>query len=120
MFVTLPPVYDYLKRLGAQVRDEHLIIGGWPIQFLVPAGGLVGEALDRSVKVELNDVHTYVFTAEYLAAIALQTGRGKDKARLALFVEEGVLDQNVFRDILSRYQLTEKWTRLQPFLTDDL
>jgi hypothetical protein len=40
-----------------------------------------------------------VFTAEHLAAIALQTGRSKDKLRLLQFVESGVLDAAKFQDM---------------------
>lgn len=37
-------------------------------------------------------------------AIALQTGRAKDHARLVMFVEAGIADLDRLRDILARNQ----------------
>jgi hypothetical protein len=54
-----------------------------------------------------------VFTAEYLAAVALQTSRAKDKARLLQFFETGALDRNKFETIVERHRLTEKWRQFQ-------
>ena len=61
------------------------------MQFLPPTGPLVEEALEAAVEVEVEEISTRVFTAEHLAAIALQTGRPKDKARLLQFIESGAL-----------------------------
>ena len=56
---------------------------------------------------------------EYLAAIALQTGRAKDKARLLQFIESGTLDAATFQDIFTRHALIERWTQFQrQFLSD--
>lgn len=54
-----------------------------------------------------------VFSAERLAAIALQTGRAKDMARLLRFIEEGALDARRFRDIMARHGLMEAWGRFE-------
>lgn len=55
---------------------------------------------------------------EPLAAIALQTGRAKDKSRLLQFVESGVLDADRFEAILLRHGLREKWLTFErQFLT---
>ena len=53
------------------------------------------------------DVPTRVFTAEHLCAIALQTGRPKDHARVAMFFEQGAIDRGVLDDILRRHDLME-------------
>ena len=59
--------------------------------------------------------------SEHLAAIALQTGRAKDKARLLQFVESGVLDAERFEAILGRYGLTDVWQRFaRQFLGEKL
>ncbi|PYL74272.1 MAG: hypothetical protein DMF26_11610, partial [Verrucomicrobia bacterium] len=63
-------------------------------------------------------VPAHVFTAEHLAAIALQTGRAKDKARLLQFVEAGALDAEQFQSILAQHDLTNMWNRFEKqFLT---
>ena len=66
---------------GATMEGEYVMISGWPVQFLPSTGLLVDEALEHAVSAQVEGVATRVFTAEHLAAIALQTGRAKDKAR---------------------------------------
>ena len=117
--IDLRPIYDYLAARGATVDGEYLVVAGWPVQFLPPTGPLVEEALAHAQEVSLDDETTFVFTAEHLAAIALQTGRAKDKARLAQFVEARVLDTGRFTEILARHGLTEKWQRIEPLLLDE-
>src|SRR5947209_3047515 len=74
------PLLDYLAARGGVLQGEYVVIAGWPVQFLPPTSPLVEEALAQSVTVEVEDTSARVFTAEHLAAIALETGRGKDKA----------------------------------------
>jgi hypothetical protein len=52
-------------------------------------------------------------------AIALQTGRSKDFARLLQFLETGVADRARLNEILRRHGLEEKWRAFQEkFLPD--
>jgi hypothetical protein len=54
-----------------------------------------------------------VFTAEHLAAIALQTGRAKVKTRLLQFIEADVLDLARFLTIITRHDLQGAWLRFE-------
>lgn len=110
LLVSPQPIFDYLKMRGGQVKGEYIELGGWPIQFLPPTGPLVEEALTHIVKVDVQGVTARVLSAEYLAAIALQTGRSKDKARLLQFLESGTVKVEIFEDIVSRHGLTQAWT----------
>lgn len=113
------PIYDYLTARGCSAEGEYIIIAGWPVQFLPPTGPLADEALSKAITSDVDGVPARVFSAEYLAAIALQTGRAKDKARLLQFVESGILDATTFEDILTRHALAEPWARFQQqFLSD--
>ena len=117
--VSLQPIYDYLTQRGGVIEREYIVIAGWPVQFLPPTGPLVEEALQQAVPVDMEDTPVWVFTAEHLAAIALQTGRAKDKARLLQFVEEGALDATRFEAILTRHHLLDAWQRFeQQFLEE--
>ena len=87
LLISPEPVFKYLTERGARIEGEYLIIADWPVQFLPPTGPLVEEALGEAVEMEVEEVRTRVFTAEHLAAIALQTGLPKDKARLLQFIE---------------------------------
>ena len=119
LLVSPRPIYDYLTARGCAVDGEYLIIAGWPVQFLPPTGPLAEEALAKAVVHDVAGVPARVFTAEYLAAIALQAGRAKDKARLLQFIESGTLNAATFEDILTRHALTERWAQFQrQFLSD--
>jgi len=113
------PIFDYLKARGGKVEGEYIIIAGWPVQFLPAANPLVEEALAQAVEKDVAGTTARVFTAEHLAAIALQTGRAKDKARLLQFLETGALDSARFQNIVSRHGLLEAWKRFQTQFLDD-
>ena len=119
LLVTPKPIFEYLMQRGATMEGEYVMIGGWPVQFLPSTGPLVDEALEQAVSVQVEGVAARVFTAEHLAAIALQTGRAKDKARLLQFIESGVVDSARFQDVIARHDLSAAWKRFQQqFLGD--
>ncbi len=118
LIATPKPIIDYLTARGCSMKGEYVVISGWPVQFLPPTGPLVEEALAQATEVDVEGERARVFTAEHLAAIALQTGRAKDKARLLQFIEEGVLDSARFQDIARRHNLVDAWTKFErQFLT---
>jgi hypothetical protein len=113
-------IYDYLTARGCTKEHEYIVIAGWPVQFLPPGTPLVGEALKEAVVRDIDGTPTRVFTAEHLAAIALQVGRAKDKARLLQFIESGVLDSARFQAILVRHDLVAAWQKFErQFLRDE-
>jgi hypothetical protein len=113
------PIFDYLKARGGAVQGEYIVISGWPVQFLPPTGPLVEEALRDAVTRDVEGTTARVFTAEHLAAVALQTGRAKDKARLLQFIEAGALDAARFQAIVARHGLVSAWQRFEKqFLSD--
>ena len=104
--------------LGFEYRSA-IVIGGWPVQFLPPTGPLAEEALAEAVETDVEGTSARVFTAEHLAALALQTGRAKDKARLLQFIESGALDVSRFQSILTRHALGAAWQKFErQFLSD--
>ncbi len=113
MLISPAPIFDYLKGFGCKMEGEHIVIGGWPVQFLPASGSLLEEALAGAGEVDVAGVSTRVLSAEYLAAIALQTGRAKDKARLLAFIEAKAIDSAHFQEIVSRHGLTAQWQRFQ-------
>ncbi|MGI8966634.1 MAG: hypothetical protein ACR2H1_11175 [Limisphaerales bacterium] len=119
LLVSPQPIFDYLKARGCSIQGEYIMIANWPVQFLPPNSPLVEEALAQAIEINVTDTPARVFSAEHLAAIALQTGRAKDKSRLLQFIEDGVLDSARFQTILSRHDLIAAWKKFeQQFLTD--
>lgn len=117
--VSPEPIFDYLKARGGAVQGEYIVIAGWPVQFLLPTGPLVEEALRDAVTNDVEGTPARVFTAEHLAAVALQTGRAKDKARLLQFFEAGALNAARFQAIVARHGLVRAWQRFEKqFLSD--
>jgi hypothetical protein len=111
--VSPKPIFDYLTARGCKTEGEYIVIAGWPVQFLPPTGPLVEEALAQAVEQDVEGTPARVFTAEHLAAIALQTGRAKDKARVLQFIEAGALDAKRFEAILTQHGLVERWQQFE-------
>lgn len=111
VLLTLAPLYKYLASRGYPAEKEHVLIEGWPVQFLPPEGALGEEAVQQAVVTEVEGVRTRVISAEHLVAMALRTGRAKDFSRILQFVESGVLDRGKLASILQRHELQEKWKR---------
>lgn len=98
--------------------DFHIAFRLRTFKCLPPTGPLTEEALDNAKEIDVAGLSVRVFTPEYLAAIALQTGRAKDKARVLQFVEAGVLDSTKFEQLIARHELTDKWRKFkQQFLS---
>lgn len=115
--ISLQPVYNYLKTKNAVPEGEYILIAGWPIQFLVPDTPLTEEALTEAVQTDVDGEPTWVFRPEYLAAIALQLYRTKDKNRLLEFIEQKALNSERFFKIVQKHNLVNKWQQFkQQFL----
>jgi hypothetical protein len=113
------PILDYLTARGGILEGEYVILAGWPVQFLPPTSPLVEEAMTNAATVDVEGTPARVLTAEYLAAIALQTGRGKDNARLLQFIEAGVVRPAVFQSIVGQHALVDQWQEfVRSFLKD--
>lgn len=83
------------------------------MQFLLPYSDLVSEALKNRVQVSLFDEVTYIFSAEYLMAIMLQTWRPTDRERLVRFFNEADYDEKKLNDILERFKLLSKLAKFK-------
>jgi len=101
---------DALHARGYEENEnECVIIEGVPVQFLPAYNSLVEEALSQAQETTYEGVPARVLRSEYLAAIALQTGRSKDRERVRILREQAKLDLNFLADVLRRHQLEEKW-----------
>jgi len=108
LLISLTPIYDALVRLGGVIKGEHIIIGNWPIQVLAVEPGLLADALRHARAVTYADQPTHVFTAEYICAIALNTGRVKDYLRVSMFIDQEAVDMPALNAMVIQYGLANK------------
>jgi hypothetical protein len=111
--VSLSPIYEYLKGRGGIEDREHIVLGDWPVQFLVPGNDLEREAVAGSVPIDVEGVRTWIMLPEYLVAIALSTGRAKDHIRVLQFIKEKAVDQQMLLAIIEKHGLLSKWEQFR-------
>lgn len=119
LLLSLRPIFEYLTARGGKIEGEYVVFSGWPIQFLPPINDLVEEALREAVTMDVDGIPARVFSAEHLAAIALQTGRGKDKARLNLFIEAKALNLARFERLVEQHGLSPLWEKFKTQFLED-
>ena len=73
-------INSYLERHGGIPEGGAIRLEGTLIQILPPEGKLVEDAILHAVPQMFAGIEIPVFTAEYLAAIALKLGRPKDRS----------------------------------------
>lgn len=105
------PILAFLSERGFDTEGEYVMIEGWPVQFLAPPGQLGDEAVEQAETVEADGFPVRIVRAEHLAAIALATGRAKDKARLLMLLEYPQFDRSEFQAIIERHGLRDAWHR---------
>ena len=109
----LATIYEYARERGFSAEAEAILIEGFPVQFIPAYNDLVREAVENAATLKYRDVEARVVTAEYLAAIALQTGRAKDRERLVRLLEDAVIDRAVLGRILDFFGLTDKFKKFE-------
>jgi hypothetical protein len=118
--ISLEPIYGYLQGFGYCPSKEGVLIEDWLVQFIPTFAPLQEEAIAKSRRVTYGATETNIFTAEYLAAELLRSGRRKDHARVIALIEGNRIEMKELRDIISRHGLTEKWDRFaKQFELDD-
>jgi hypothetical protein len=105
----LTPLYERMKELGGVVENEYVIIGKWPVQILPAYTPLVEAAVENAPEHNFEDLKVRVVDADYLCAIALQTGRGKDYQRIHTLIESGHVDILKLKELIQNYNLIERW-----------
>jgi hypothetical protein len=117
--VSLAPIYEYLTTRGCLVEGERIVVGDWPVQFLPASNALEQEALAEAAEADVEGTKTWVLTAEHLVAIALQTGRAKDYARIVQFLEQDAVSADKLNQILVRHGLLPKWKQFKRRYLED-
>jgi hypothetical protein len=109
--VSLEPIYNYLEQLGYHSVEDGVgvLIEDWPVQFLPASQSVQKEAVVHSENIPFGQSRTRIFSAEYLAAELLRSGREKDLSRVLMLFQSEQVDTGTFRDIIERHGLNDKW-----------
>jgi len=109
--VSLERIYSYLEKLGYHSVEEGvgILIEDWPVQFIPVAETVQEEAVMQARQVEHGQTPTLIFTADYLAAELLRSGRPKDHLRVNDLIRFKHVDMETFREIVRRNGLDAKW-----------
>jgi len=107
--LTLSPLYEALRARGFAEEGEFVTIEGVPVQFLPVYNELLQEALVEARDVLYDSTPARVLRAEHLAAVAVQTGRLKDRERVRLLNEQTDMDLEYLLGILRRHGLEQRW-----------
>jgi hypothetical protein len=107
--LTLEPLYEALRARGYREENECVNIEGVPVQFLPAYNALLEEALAEAQETQYETTPTRVLRAEHLVAVALQTGRDKDRERVRLLREQKRLNQKYLNGVLARHKLENRW-----------
>lgn len=108
------PGWEYLKARGyTEIRHDGIVVEGWPVQFMPVANDLEREAYLKAQQLEFDGVTVRVVLAEHLVAIMLNVGRGKDLARIEMFLEQEEVDITVLEEIVRRHGLFDKWRQFK-------
>jgi len=109
----LAPIYDFAKKRGFEARAEAILIEGFPVQFIPAYNDLIRKAVKNAAILKYRDVEAKVVKVEYLIAIALQTGRAKDKERMIRLLDEAVVDRAVLAGILESSGLAGQFKKFE-------
>ncbi|HLG19091.1 MAG TPA: hypothetical protein VI895_04650 [Bdellovibrionota bacterium] len=112
--IDLSPIYNYLvKQKKALVQGEHILVEGYPVQFLIPYDDLSREAFEKAITVSLHHSRFKLFDLEYLMAIMIQLGKPKYLERLRILLEDKTFNEKKLLSILSRFRLSRKWDKMK-------
>lgn len=111
-----PQLRSLAERRYTERRDEGIVIGAWPVQFLPVASELDAEALDHALDEVIrvgqeDEVRTRILRPEHLVAIAFKIGRPKNYFRIAQFLETGAVHTASLCAVLDRHGLRQLWQK---------
>ena len=104
-------VYDYLTSKGGSWKGEHILVEGFPVQFIPAGTGVEREAVENAREVAYSGIVTKVLSAEYLIAIALKAGRRKDFEKITRLFDQSKIDKSALEKILKKHSLLAKFKK---------
>ncbi len=115
----LKPIYDFCSARGYAPEREMIRVGEWPVQFIPVFNSLTEEAVREAETGEIEGIPFRVVRADFLATIALSTGRPKDFTRILALLESRAVSSEDIAELVGRYQLQSEWKRFRERFLDE-
>ena len=77
--VSLEPIFKYLRDHDCSKEGEHIVIAGWPVQFLPARSPLLQEALAAAAEKDVDGTLARVFTAEHIVPLRFKQATPRTK-----------------------------------------
>jgi len=106
--VSLAPIYEWAKKQGYALQDEHIVMAGVPVQIIPAHNDLAEEAVREAVMLKLEGTPVRVIRPEHLIALYLEPSARTRKRleRVASLLEGDLVDRSRLDAIVNRYGLT--------------
>jgi len=115
----LKPIYEYCSTRGYTPDRETIRVGEWPVQFIPVFNPLTEDAVREAETGEIEGVAFRVVRADFLAAVALSTGRPKDFTRILALLESRAVSFEDIAELTRRYRLQSEWKRFKERFLDE-
>jgi len=108
---SLGPIYEWARGRGYDVRGEHTVISGIPVQFLPAPDALSTEAVESARTLDYQGHPLRVVSPEHLIAIwskpPANSARRKERVAKLRESEAADLDEDLLSDIMERHGLVQ-------------
>jgi hypothetical protein len=115
----LGPIYRFCRERGYLPREEAILVGDWPVQFIPTFSPLTEEAVREAEMSEIEGLPARVVSARHLAAIALSVGRAKDHARILALLESETVTRAEIESVALRHGLQNQWASFMRRFLDE-
>lgn len=115
----LSQIYRFCRERGYLPREEAVLVGDWPVQFIPTFSPLTEEAVREAETGEIEGLSVRVVSARHLAAIALSVGRARDHARILALLESEAVNRDEIERVALRHGLQERWTNFKRRFLDE-
>lgn len=120
LILSMEKIYEFAREKEFEFDQDYISIHGWLVQFVEAShDALWAEAIQTAQENIIDDRAVRVMDAEHLAAMWIQAGRRKDIRKIEMFDEAGIMNSDVLRDILFKFNLIEKWRNHQLDFTNE-
>lgn len=102
----LSSIYDWAQAQGFDMKSEHLMIHGVPVQLVPAYNDLVVEAVQNARLHDYEGVAVRVVDPDHLVALALQAGGARRRERAWQLLQSGTVARERLRAILTKHSIS--------------